>query len=512
MIKKKTGLIRDNLPSIKHKKWYNQRFDACINFCWMISEAELLIEKRKMKGGNFSSHFGIFRDHRLDWYIDYDDMERVTDLFLKKAKTDNNLSSKLIKAWEKDNKEFFRFLKTIDSQDLKVADAAALSACFEDFSGVYLKTITSSSLIDGFALGSDEIIQAEVNKLLDSRRIETKRGEIFSILTAPVHQSFINQAEISLLQIASRVDRKIKAGLSLEKALRRDDIRRALVDHQRKFFWTKNNYHDNHVLTIQHFQNELKAVLRSRIDISGEIRKVQGTPSQNRLKKMKLIRQLKPSRYLVNLLKTSEDFTYWQDERKRRTFLYTHYASLLLRELGRHFGYSLEQMKYLTRAEVKGLVAGEHFDPSELEARAKLAFVYQKGSCYEIKSGQAAQKIINSIFKAQDHSGISDFRGLTASIGKARGRVRLIISAREVGKVQAGDILVAVMTRPDYIVGLKKAAAIITDEGGVTCHAAIISRELGIPCIIGTKIATKVLRDGDLVEVNANHGWVRKVK
>ena len=68
------------------------------------------------------------------------------------------------------------------------------------------------------------------------------------------------------------------------------------------------------------------------------------------------------------------------------------------------------------------------------------------------------------------------------------------------------------MTRPDYIAGMKKAAAIVTNEGGITCHAAIVSRELGIPCIIGTKIATQVFKDGDLVEVNANHGWVRKIK
>ncbi len=68
------------------------------------------------------------------------------------------------------------------------------------------------------------------------------------------------------------------------------------------------------------------------------------------------------------------------------------------------------------------------------------------------------------------------------------------------------------MTRPDYIAGIKKAAAIITDEGGVTCHAAIVSRELGIPCIIGTKIATKVLKDGDQVDVNANHGIIKIIK
>jgi pyruvate,water dikinase len=67
------------------------------------------------------------------------------------------------------------------------------------------------------------------------------------------------------------------------------------------------------------------------------------------------------------------------------------------------------------------------------------------------------------------------------------------------------------MTRPDFSPILGKAAGIITNEGSITCHAAIISRELNIPCIIGTNIATKVLKDGDLVEVDADKGIVRKL-
>ena len=67
------------------------------------------------------------------------------------------------------------------------------------------------------------------------------------------------------------------------------------------------------------------------------------------------------------------------------------------------------------------------------------------------------------------------------------------------------------MTRPEYVTAMKKAAAIVTDEGGITCHAAIVARELGIPCIIGTKVATKTLKDGEMVEVRANHGYVRVI-
>jgi pyruvate,water dikinase len=78
--------------------------------------------------------------------------------------------------------------------------------------------------------------------------------------------------------------------------------------------------------------------------------------------------------------------------------------------------------------------------------------------------------------------------------------------------MQEGDILVANATDPNVLPAMKKAAAIVTNTGGITCHAAIVSRELNIPCVVGTRIATKVFHDGELVEVRAHHGLVRKMK
>ena len=77
--------------------------------------------------------------------------------------------------------------------------------------------------------------------------------------------------------------------------------------------------------------------------------------------------------------------------------------------------------------------------------------------------------------------------------------------------MKKGEILVSSMTHPDYSIGFQKAKAIITDEGGVSSHAAIVAREMKIPCIIGTKIATRALKDGDRVEVDANKGVIRKI-
>jgi pyruvate, water dikinase len=99
-------------------------------------------------------------------------------------------------------------------------------------------------------------------------------------------------------------------------------------------------------------------------------------------------------------------------------------------------------------------------------------------------------------------------RGLGAAPGVAAGRARLLSSSHDAGGLQAGDVLVAHMTTPDWVPLMRKAAAIVTDSGGMTCHAAIVSRELGIPCVVGTGEATSRLRDGELVTVDATRGVV----
>lgn len=98
--------------------------------------------------------------------------------------------------------------------------------------------------------------------------------------------------------------------------------------------------------------------------------------------------------------------------------------------------------------------------------------------------------------------------GLSASPGIAVGPARIVPDASQIDKVKDGDILVAAMTTPDFVPAMKRAAAIVTDRGGRTAHAAIVSRELGIPCVVGTETATKTLSDGQVVTVDGYEGKV----
>jgi len=101
-------------------------------------------------------------------------------------------------------------------------------------------------------------------------------------------------------------------------------------------------------------------------------------------------------------------------------------------------------------------------------------------------------------------------QGMAASPGIASGKVKIVLDLKDLGKVQQGDILITKMTNPDMVVTMQRSAGIVTDEGGMTSHAAIVSREMGTPAIVGTEKATKTLKDGDEITVDGSSGKVYK--
>jgi phosphohistidine swiveling domain-containing protein len=151
------------------------------------------------------------------------------------------------------------------------------------------------------------------------------------------------------------------------------------------------------------------------------------------------------------------------------------------------------------RPDVAARAASEH-RPALLAAGGALLVV-------EGGAGEALRSAAEG--RARPRAGRAVLLGVGASPGRAVGVVRIVAGPREQGKVAKGDILVADMTEPDLVLACERAAAIVTDLGGLLCHAAIVSRELGIPCVLATGDATRTLRDGDLVEVDGDAGEVR---
>ena len=169
---------------------------------------------------------------------------------------------------------------------------------------------------------------------------------------------------------------------------------------------------------------------------------------------------------------------------------------------------------------INALADKDKLTKKEIINRKKAFYLGVKNNKAFFYSGQQA---INQVKKKYPElfvkKKITQLIGTPACLGKARGEVAVINVSESLSNLalrakqfKANQILVTEMTQPNMVPLMKKAAAIVTNEGGLTSHAAVISREFGIPCIVGTKCATQVLKDGDLVEVDANKGVVKILK
>jgi phosphoenolpyruvate synthase/pyruvate phosphate dikinase len=181
-------------------------------------------------------------------------------------------------------------------------------------------------------------------------------------------------------------------------------------------------------------------------------------------------------------------------------------AGKLFREIGERVGLSVLEVKNCLLRELKELLLSKQ----EAKKRAEyFKFTYTNDS-FKITT----EKEDN----LENYSNITELKGQTAHPGYAKARVNFVRETlngpilEDIQNFQEGSILVTRTTSPDMVPAIQKAGAIVTDQGGMLSHAAIISREFGVPCVIGTKIATKVLQQNDLVEVDAEKGIVKRIK
>ena len=148
----------------------------------------------------------------------------------------------------------------------------------------------------------------------------------------------------------------------------------------------------------------------------------------------------------------------------------------------------------------------------EILKKRDSGFIYTQDHLYVGAKRKDIEKKFCIKFESEEVEYTNKLKGIVAQKGKIRGRVRRIMGHKDISKIKEGEILVAPMTMPDFIPAMKKASAFVTDEGSLACHAAIIAREMKKPCIVGTKIATQLLKDDMEIEVDANNGFIKIIK
>jgi phosphohistidine swiveling domain-containing protein len=330
--------------------------------------------------------------------------------------------------------------------------------------------------------------------------------QAFVVLTTPSRKSILASEQEDFLGIYGRYKKFLKAKPVPPKLMK------DLEQHAQRWGHLGYIYAGNvPPFGPAHYLKELRELAATKIDGKRILKKEKEQLKIAKQKQVKLYRKLGISSQYRGLFETAQDFALSKLVRRHaqlQNLLLLH--TTLLTEIAKRLKLTRYQVQFMIKDEVREALVQGKVQRKLLADRLKHCVLYVENNFEKVYQGKMEQKIRATINTKVDKN-INEFSGQTAQPGFARGVVKIVIRAKDMHKMNKGDILVSIATDPDVVPAMKKAAAIITEQGGITSHAAIVSRELGTPCIIGTKIATKILKDGDMVEVDANKGIVRKL-
>jgi phosphoenolpyruvate synthase/pyruvate phosphate dikinase len=340
-------------------------------------------------------------------------------------------------------------------------------------------------------------------------------------MTMPKTMSIFSEERVAFLDMCIEIakDKKlfesIKEGKLVDKKYPK--LVKKIKEYTKKFYYARTDFYEEIHLDeksilavfVKDIENSnLKNLIEEREHI------LQGIPDLLKRQKeySKKIKLNKEEKALIDYFTSMH---IWMDDRKASMMKQTHYLLSILTELSNRTKLPLETLTVMLVDEVLSVIKSEKIDLVEINKRKESAFaIFGKTNKTIIFSGEETKILTNSIPSEKNISNV--LSGTIASKGKQKeskiiGTARLVLSP-STEKFDFGEVLVTSMTRPEFVPIMKKALAIVTDEGGLTSHAAIVSRELGVPCIIGTKNATSLIKSGDLVELDLVSGAVRIVE
>jgi len=424
------------------------------------------------------------------------------------------------------NQEFFNYAKSLRKKDLRNLTDKELSIIYLKWTKLLIYShgwaLPTTWFIDSDGEDFSKLLLDKVKDVIKINKSKYNYAEVFSILTTPTRPSFAMKEEIESLKLVRliKIDTQAKIFFSqkdikkIENSLDKIDkkIKQKILSHFNKWRWVPYTYMGS-AYNLDYYLEIWSGMIRQKIDIDKELKRLETEPDRIKKEKLQLIKELKISSADKHLFYIAADIIYLKAYRKDCWFHGCFVAENLYKEIGRRLGLSLNQVWMMGWWEVAPALVKGKFDSEILNERIKFSVYHQLGKKGEIYIGKKAKDFLKRlILEKINIESVDELSGTAAYVGKVKGKVKIINLPEEMGKMKKGDIMVAHTTFPSLVPVMKKAAAIVTDDGGITCHAAIVARELKIPCVVGTKIATQVLHDGDLVEVDANKGIVKIIK
>lgn len=409
-------------------------------------------------------------------YYDEQDWENISKAYYKKVRNEKELLS-LEKKSKSISLKSFRMSNSpieIKKYSDKILVERMKSLC------INLGTaLNYGHVIEGVTFGSEN----ELRKILEEKKFFSENN--LSILCSPVYKSFLSEAQKYLWQI------KNSSGINQDKLIKK---------FIKKYYWIENTYTGCKLFTNKDILERAKELKYKPFFDVDKIKRY----------KQKLLKRIRLTNKQKFVIKTIEICFRWQDERKKNIFKAISLLDAVLNEVALRFKIAPTTLKFILHTEINLKNLSDKDFKLLLKQRSAGSAYYTNFKQNLVLYGKDFKYLANSLLDS-DVVPVTEIKGVSGSLGKITGVVKICESISDIDKVQPGEILVASMTRPEYFPAMQKAAGFITDEGGITCHAAIIAREMKKPCIIATKIATQILHDRDLVEVDANKGIVKKL-
>ncbi|TAN33503.1 hypothetical protein EPN28_01675 [Patescibacteria group bacterium] len=340
-----------------------------------------------------------------------------------------------------------------------------------------------------------------------------------SILISSTELGEYNRERIALLNIAKKVRQH-----ELESLFKKTDeevieqlgrfhpaLYCQIENYVRNFDWVPVSHH----VQPLNLNLAIAGVRKTFSDnnFSVELKNLLNGPGEISRARQKLLKKYKFSRAELNILEYLRGINISNDGRKAAMSRAILWSYPLFQAIADRVGMDVISLRQLNYRQMGDYLMNEKSRPRLKKViNERFGYYYcllSRGKIVD-GSGDKARKFVDK-FLGLGHEEVKEVKGAVAYRGKVKGRVRVIKMEYQAQNLLEGEILVSSMTDPDMVPAMKRAAAIVTDEGGLICHAAIVAREMKKPCVIATKIATKIFKDGDMVEVDAEKGIVRKI-
>ncbi|MFC1663439.1 PEP-utilizing enzyme [Patescibacteria group bacterium] len=509
------------LKRIKKAKgpWYHKHFPGYFYFLFTAVEGFFrypIWAKSWLMPYGFC--FSLAAD--LDWYWNIATMERSrTKLIAYITKQPKRLST-IHKEFIGIKRAFLKNLQQAEQRPLRLLTndqiVAMLDRLYSTYYAVYgIGAVSEALLTTGGSDWFEDMIARETKKKLN----QTELPEIVGYLAAPVTASAVNNAHESLLRVAIDIKQypviwqlliNNKTKEAYKRIQKHKRLCRVLQRHADKYHWIENNYTPRPPLSVINFLQMIAECARQGNNIKTELRAAQRLYRQHREDKRRCINRLQLGKRTIATIRLSDLMTEIHDFRKESVLRMNGFLDSVLKEVARRTGVGYKLLLFATTNEINSLLLGIKVSPAIFRSRKMgNAFFFTPNSTFVILSKEIPTFRHENFIPSKKK--FKELRGVVASRGRAAGVVRVIYSGNQLKKFKKGEILVVNNTTPEFVPAMKKAVAIITEQGGLTTHAAIISRELGVPCVIGVTSVTDILKSGDRVKVDANKGRVIKL-